>query len=138
MSHSIALVAKGVMIAFLAAGASWAYLFGLTLYQGHGIEWALGEASLGSFLVSLVGTFAIGLPIALFAYRFSGPQMARSFTTLAMVAVLSGIMLVLASFVVADSAGVLVLGIPAFIAALTFGVLGWFWILRPMRRQDGA
>ena len=55
-----------------------------------------------------------------------------------MVAVLAGIMLMLASFVLADEAGVLVLGIPAFIAVITFAVLGWFWILRPMRRGEAS
>ena len=140
MTRALALVAKGVVIAICAAVAAWAYLFALTLYQGNGAggaEWITGEASRASFLVALLGTFAVGLPIALFTFRFSGKHLAQSFTSLAMVAVLAGIMLLLASFVLADEAGVLVLGIPAFIAALTFGGLGWLWILRPMREKPG-
>ena len=135
MREGLVFIAKGIVIAICAAVAAWAYLFAFTLYreEGAGLDWAIGEASVATFLFALLGTFAVGLPIALFTFRFSAGHLAQSFTTLAMVAVLAGIMLVLASFVVGDRAGVLVLGIPAFIAALTFGLLGWFWILRPMR-----
>lgn len=132
---SLTLIAKGVVIAIVAAAAAWAYLFAFTLWQDgpQASDWPLGEASIASFLVALLGTFAVGLPIALFTFRFSAAHLAQSFTTLAMVVVLAGIMLMLASFVLADEAGVLALGIPAFIASLTFGLLGWLWILRPMR-----
>lgn len=51
-----------------------------------------------------------------------------------MVAVLAGIMMILTSYVIGDEMGVLVLGIPAFLAALTYGILGWFWILKPLQR----
>ena len=140
MSSGIALVAKGIVIATFAAAAAWAYLFAFTISRGEadGLEWAFGDASRASFLFALLGTFAVGLPIALFTFRFSAQHLAQSVTTLAMVAVLAGIMLMLASFVLADEAGVLVLGIPAFIAVITFAVLGWFWILRPMRKGGSS
>lgn len=134
ITHWLSLAGKGIAIAIFAAIAAWAYHFVVALQIGHGVEWARGSESALAFSVALVGTFAIGLPVAFFAYRFSALHMAKSFVTLAMVAVLSGIMLILASYVVADRAGVLVLGIPAFIAALTFGLLGWFWILRPQEK----
>lgn len=129
------LIGKSIVIAILAAVAAWAYLFALTLYQDglQAADWVTGEASVGSFLVALLGTFAVGLPIALFTFLWSGKHLAQSVTTLAMVAVLAGIMLVLASYVLASDAGVLMLGIPAFIAAITFAVLGWYWILKPKR-----
>lgn len=130
------LIGKSIVIAILAAVAAWSYLFALMLYQ-YGLEaanWATGDASMASFLAALLGTFAVGLPIALFTFLWSGKHLAQSVTTLATVTVLAGIMLVLASYVLARDAGVLVLGIPAFLASLTFAVLGWFWILRPMRK----
>ena len=110
MTRALSLVAKGVVIAICAAVAAWAYLVALTLYQGNGAggaAWITGEASRASFLVALLGTFAVGLPIPLFTFRFSGKHLAQSFTSLAMVAVLAGIMLLLASFVLADEAGVI-------------------------------
>ena len=134
MTRWLSLIAKGIAIAVFAAMASWAYLFAIALNEGHGVEWARGSESALIFSVALLGTFAIGLPIAFFAYRFSALHMAQSFVTLAMVAVLSGIMLILASFVVGDMVGVRLLGIPAFIAAITFGLLGWFWIIRPQEK----
>ena len=42
--------------------------------------------------------------------------------------------MVLTSYAIADEEGVFLLGIPAFIAALTYGILGWFWILKPLQR----
>lgn len=135
VTHWLSLAGKGIAIAIFAAIASWGYHFVAALRTGHGAEWIMGSESSLIFSVALLGTFAIGLPIAFFAYRFSALHMAQSFVTLAMVAVLSGIMLVLASFVVGDRAGVVLMGIPAFIAALTFGLLGWFWVLRPQRKS---
>ncbi|MHA7818349.1 MAG: hypothetical protein ACX930_01745 [Erythrobacter sp.] len=136
MANGLTLIGKSITIAILAAVAAWAYLYAFTLSRDglQALDWALGEASIASFLMALLGTFAVGLPVALFTYRFSAAHLAQSFTTLATVAVLAGIMLVLASYVLAREAGVLVLGIPAFIASITFALLGWFWILKPMRK----
>ena len=53
-----------------------------------------------------------------------------------MIAVLAGIMMVLASYAIGEGGGILFLGIPAFLAALTYGILGWFWILRPLRKSQ--
>ena len=44
--------------------------------------------------------------------------------------------MLLTSYAIAEEEGVLALGIPAFIAALTYGILGWFWILRPLRASE--
>ena len=135
MSKSLALIGKSIVIAFLAAVAATTYIFagfGLALGPGDAIT-LHSEPLLVMFGVALVGCFAIGLPIAFLTFAFSARHLAQSPTTMAMVTVLAGIMMVLASYVVADETGVYTLGIPAFIAALTFGVLGWYWILRPLR-----
>lgn len=84
---------------------------------------------------SLTGSFAIGLPVALLVFWMSHRHLAASPTVLAMIVVLAGIMMLLASFVIGDAEGMIVLGVPAFLAAATFGVLGWFWIIRPMRNS---
>ena len=136
MPEWLSFFAKGIIIAALAAITASGYVYALFFF-GSGPDGAIStELLLTVFGVALVGTYSIGLPIAFFTYRFSAQHMAKSVETLAMVAVLSGIMLIIASFVVGDRLGVMYLGIPAFIAAITFAVLGWFWILRPMRARD--
>ena len=135
MAHWFMIVGKGVVIAACAAVAAWLYIACLTIHLGMapGMEWIACEASAGTFLFSLIGSLAIGLPIALLVFWMSGKHLRNSPATLAMIVVLAGIMMVLASFVIGDEEGVAVLGVPAFICAVTFGVLGWFWIIRPMR-----
>lgn len=129
----IALLGKTVVIALCAAVAAWGYIHLLVAFDGSASGTLDSETSGLALMFALVGCFAIGLPIALLIYVFSAQHLARSVTTLAMVAVLCGVMLVLASFVVGGEAGAILIGVPAFIAAITFAVLGWFWILRPMR-----
>jgi hypothetical protein len=84
--------------------------------------------------VAIAGSFGIGFPVALLTFLFSWRHLAQSSATLAIVAVLAGIMMILTSYAIADEEGVFLLGIPAFVAALTYGILGWFWILKPLQR----
>jgi hypothetical protein len=118
---------KALVIALVAAVVAW-LPFAIVNSLDGGLTFA--------FLpMALLGSFSVGLPIAALTFVFAGKHLANSPATLAMVTVLAGIMLVLASYALASEVGVLALGIPSFIAALTFGVLGWFWVLRPMRKR---
>lgn len=102
-------------------------------------ENGFSEADLGPiglvFGISLLGTFAIGLPIALLTYALSGRVLAQSPMILVMTTALAAIMMVLASYSVADDGGVLIFGMPAAAAAMTFGLLGWIWIIRPLGHE---
>lgn len=134
----ITLLAKSLLIAVGAAITSTLCLAAILYARGE-VGYLTPGYSLEIFKLAAMGCFVIGLPIAGLIFLFSGKHLARSFTTSAMVGALSGIMMVLASFVVGAEMGVAILGIPAFMAALTFTVLGWFWILKPERnRAQGA
>ena len=108
-----------------------ALVFDTPLRTGAG--YTIGSA-VRVFMPSLMASFAIGLPGALMTFVLSGKHLAQSPVTVAMVAVLAGIVMILTSFAIGDEEAVRILGIPAFIAALTYGILGWFWILKPLQR----
>ena len=128
---TLAVFGKSIIITICAALMAWGYLLAFSLYSGGDLA---APGSRGIMLYgSLIGSFAIGLPVALLVFWMSRDHLAASPVTLAMFVVLAGIMMLLASFVIGDVEGMIVLGTPAFLAAATFGVLGWFWIIRPMR-----
>ena len=137
MTYWLGVIAKGVVIAICAAGAAvlsvalFAYAMepDTAMREGKSQAWGL------IFGFALLGSMAIGLPVALLTFIFASKHLAQSPATLAMIAVLAGIMLVLASFVVGDEAGVYLLGLPAFAASLTYALLGWFWVVRPLRKK---
>ncbi|MEO0461869.1 MAG: hypothetical protein AAF127_01980 [Pseudomonadota bacterium] len=85
------------------------------------------------FALALIGSFGIGLPVALLVLWLAGKQIAQNPQILAMIVALSAIMLMLASFAVGGEIAMFTLGLPSALAALTYGILGWFWILRPLR-----
>lgn len=129
---SLATIAKALIIALSAGILAWLPL---------AISWVLGmdgelglPAALSALPFALFGSFCVGLPVAVLTFFLSWRHLARSPTTLAMIAVLAGIMMILTSYAIADEAGVVTLGVPAFIAAVTYGLLGWFWILKPIRK----
>ncbi len=133
---SLAVAGKSILIALVAAGVAWGYLLAFARFNGS--ESAVPGYSTMALYGSMLGSFVIGLPVSLLVFWMSHKHLVRSPTTLAMVAVLAGIMMILASFVIGDREAVLVMGVPAFLAAITFGLCGWFWILRPMREaSDG-
>lgn len=124
---------KSLGIAACAGITPLLYLFALPTFYP---TWEMNDQALGGLLFyTSLGSFLIGLPIALLTFWLSREHLIGSPQTLAMIAVLAGIMMMLASFVIGDENGVIVLGVPAFIAAITFGALGWFWILVPLRSQ---
>jgi len=135
---TLVVFAKAILIAVCAGLAAWAYFMLSSVVEGFspdrpGPDLELASGVLG---MTLFGSFAVGLPVALVTFLLSWRHLAHSPTTLAMVAVLSGIMMVLTSYAIADEVGVLTLGIPAFLAALTYGILGWFWVLKPLRNSS--
>ena len=135
---TLAIYVKSLAIAVCAALMATLYFGALSEIQhpslaGYEMTWVRAGVTL---MLTLFASFAIGLPIALLTFLFSSQHLAKSPTALAMVCVLAGIMMVLASFALADQRGVVTLGIPAFIAALTYGILGWFWILKPLRKAE--
>ena len=82
---------------------------------------------------ALVGSYAIGFPVALLTFLFSGRHMAHSPSVLVMIAALSATMLVLASYAIGDREAAYWLGLPSVAAVMTFAGLGWLWIVRPLR-----
>lgn len=130
MPEILTLIGKSVLIAIAAALAAWFYLIGFAGISG-------GELSTRGYIGvmlygSLAGSFGLGLPIALMVYWMTRKHLVQSPKLLAMIALLAGIMMILASYVIGQQEGVVLLGMPAFFAALTFGGLGWFWIVKPM------
>ena len=128
---SLNLLAKSVLIALLAALSAWAYLLVLSLYTGGQVATSGYRATM--LYGSLIGSFSIGLPIALLTYWMSHRHLKASPRTLAMISLLAGVMMLLASYAIGDRAAAVMLGIPAFFAATTFGIFGWFWIVKPAR-----
>lgn len=128
------LIAKSVLIALVAAITSTLLVLmaGLALSRSDGLPL---ESWQSLFAFALLGNFAIGLPVALLVYFLSGRQLVRFPSIIGIIALLAGIMSMLASFVIAEREGVLFLGIPSLISAAVFAGLGWLWIIRPLRSQ---
>lgn len=135
---TIAIFFKAIVIAVCAGLAAWAYFIAGSLGGGGLADDLSKSIEVGLWLLwpTLFASFTIGFPVALLTFVLARRHLVQSPTTLAMATVLAGIMMVLTSYWIAEEGGVLALGIPAFIAALTYGILGWFWILRPLRRAE--
>lgn len=133
----LAIVGKGIVIAVCAALAASLYVAVISyVYMVFGIGTGFSsQAAALTLMLTLLGTFAIGLPVAVLTYLFSSKHMIRSPAVIVMIAMLSGIMCMLASFLLGREQGVLMLGIPAFVAVITFAVMGWYWVLKPQRVQ---
>lgn len=132
---SVAVLSKFLIIAVCAGVLAAMFLLSLEGIDNLSRQREVSVELFGALVaVSVMSSFAIGLPVALLIFALSWRQLMTSPTTLAMTTILAGIMMVLASYAIGDETGVLILGIPAFIAALTYGILGWFWILRPLQR----
>ncbi|TRD09849.1 hypothetical protein FGU71_12590 [Erythrobacter insulae] len=127
--------AKFAVIAILAGIAAWVPVaIYLMIEAGRSSsENALSGFQLGALQVSLLGSLAIGFPVALLTYFLAVRQLARTPSALFLIAALSAVMITLAAYLVADTAAAFAFGVPSLIAAMTFAVLGWFWIIRPQR-----
>ena len=131
---------KALVIAVCAGLTAWSYFAAGWAADGLLFDDPSRSFDRGIWLLwpTLFGSFTIGLPVALLTFLLSWRHLVQSPTTLAIVTVLAGIMMILTSYAIGKEGGVLALGIPAFIAALTYGILGWFWILRPLRASATA
>ncbi|MEP3051746.1 MAG: hypothetical protein ABJP48_02030 [Erythrobacter sp.] len=96
------------------------------------------EMGLEMLPLALLGSFAVGLPVALLTYFFAAKRLTSSPLTLLLIANLAGIVLILASFALADVFGAFFLGLPSWLAANVFGVIGWFWIVKPQKEAPNA
>ncbi|MEM9084569.1 MAG: hypothetical protein AAGB23_01435 [Pseudomonadota bacterium] len=85
--------------------------------------------------VSIAGSFGVGFPIALTVYFLAREPLSHSFSTVLLIAVLSSVVIALTAAIIFDGSAALIFGVPTLFATLTYSVLGWFWILRPMRNS---
>lgn len=133
------LLGKAIVIAILAGLVAPAPLFIAGAYEalaGESPGWTV-QSALATWSVALLGSFAIGLPIALLTHFLAAKQMARFPSTLPLAAGLSIVVMTIASFVIAGPAGIFLFGLPAAVAALTYAVLGQVWVIRPLRDHMG-
>ena len=133
---NLGVLAKSIVIAVCAGFAASAYLAGFD----HLVDDQLsGRGILETMIIGAVAlSVMLGLPIALLVFWMAHKHLVQSPNTLAMIALLAGIMMVLASFVIGERQGVILLGVPASIAAVTYALLGWLWILKPMGKDRNA
>lgn len=88
--------------------------------------------------VALAGSCGIGLPVAALCLYLAGAHLRRSPGTVFLMANFAGAVLLLASYVLEQEFGLIALGVPSVIAANTFALLGWLWILKPQREAAGG
>ncbi len=136
MAGWLALIAKFVLIAFAAGVAAWvpAGLHFAALGADLSKAADTGNIQLFWLQISLLGSFAVGLPVALLVYYLAAPQLAQRPATIFLIAALAGVMMILTCAVFGDASSMVLFGIPSFIAANTYAVLGYFLIIRPMRQ----
>ena len=133
---TVLVLIKAVLIALIAAAMAWLPA-GIMFTAEMGPEIVVTGLGL-LFKFAMLGSFAVGLPVALLVLWLAGGQLAQNPSILAMVVALSCVMLLLASFVIGGVPVMFLYGLPCILAALTYGVLGWLWILKPMRKDRNA
>ena len=131
------LIGKFLVIAFLAGLAAWVpFLFYVEML---GMDWVKGGPAMDNHLIGLriamLGTFAVGLPIAIMVYFLARDSLVREPRTLLTIALLSGVMIALTGLVLEDVEAAWQMGLPTLAAAGTFAALGYIWIIKPMRES---
>lgn len=130
MNDILVILAKSVVVAFVAAIAAW-LPWGVFSALEDGISFEL-------LPIALLGSYAVGLPIALLCIFMAGKHLRETPAVVFLMANLAAVTLLIASYAIADLFGFIFLGIPSFLAANVFAMMGWFWILRPMRKNAHA
>ena len=125
MAELFVLLGKSVAIASIAAIAAWA-------------PWAFlnqtdASQSASVLPVAFLGSFAVGLPIALLTYFLARTQLHKTPSIVFIAANLAGAVMVLVTYLLGDLFGGLFFGLPSLIAANVFATLGYFWIIKPER-----
>ncbi len=127
----LALLARAVLVTLLAAVISglpmatlltWGMEPGLRLF-----------AAARLFLVAIIGSFLIGLPISLATYGLLNSNQQCGVWTLVVIGNLAAIALALLAGSAAGIFGLVFYGIPILIAANVFAVAGWFIVMKPTR-----
>ena len=124
----LVVLAKSLVIALVAGVAVWLPFAAIGAMTGD----------IGLFLLplALLGSFAVGLPVALLCFFLAGKELRRAPSTVFLMANCAGFVLLTSSAVLGDLLGLIMLGVPSFVAANIFAALGWFWILKPERDQE--
>lgn len=131
---SLSVIARSVLIALIAGVAAWLpFTLDVVFWSGSA---APSNLHLLLLAFALCGSLLIGLPIALVTFHLAWKQLVHAPLTLAMIASLSGVMMMLTSFVLWGEPGLVTIGLPSFIAAGTFGLLGWLWIIKPIGQME--
>ena len=123
----LAVLAKSLVIALIAGVVAWLPYAAMNAGDG-GLTFTL-------LPLALLGSFAVGLPIALLCLFLAGKQLRRSPSTVFLMANCAGFVLLTSSALLGDEFGLIFLGVPSIIAANIFAALGLFWILKPERDQ---
>ena len=130
---TLRLIGKGIVIAFIAAAVAWLSVVGYFGVIDGELHLDPNYYFVQAIPLALMGSYCIGLPVALLTFVLSKDHLIRSPKTLATITALAGVMMVLAALTFGDEFTALVFGLPAAVAGAVFAVLGWFWILKPMR-----
>lgn len=128
---NLALLGKALVIALLSGIAAWLPM-ALLLLWGIDTELRL-SFGLRLLLFALLGSFAVGLPIALLTFHLSARELAKKPTTVFLAANLAGAILMFVTYLLGGPFGAVFYGVPSLIAANTFAALGWYMILQPTR-----
>ncbi len=138
MQRILGLFANFVGIAIAGSVAAWITVVAIFALQrsDEPVTEIWIEVYMGMFWVGLAGNFVVGLPVALLVYALARKHLVQAPASLAMISVLSGVMLILASYVIGDERAALIFGLPAFASAITFGAAGYFLIIRPQRPRE--
>ncbi len=122
--EAAATLGKSVGIAALAALAA---LVPAAISLNDGSYW------IAFIYVALIGSFGVGLPVAALVYWFARRELLRRPALVFLFANLAGAILALTSALLGDLFGLWAFGLPSLLAANTFAMLGWLWIIRPAR-----
>lgn len=132
---SWALFGKSMVIALLAGLIPW-LVFWMFLAPDNVLGWdGPFGVSFAVLPIGLLGSFAVGLPIALMTYALAGTVMAQRPIAVFMAANLAAAVMALVLAVLGGPKVVWLYGIPCAIAANTYALLGWQWILKPLRAE---
>jgi hypothetical protein len=115
----------------MAAVVAWLPM-AILLTQDTDSDLAIGLAA-RLLLLPMIGSFLIGLPLALLVLRQSSNL---HFRKLLMIANGAGMALVFVSFLFGHVFGAFFYGLPSILAANAFAILGWLLIVRPSLRSN--
>lgn len=125
----LSLAGKLAAIAAIAALAAW---LPPAVLVGWGIDANLRlPLAVNLLVVAMAGSFVLGLPVAAMFIAIAGRTFDGGLAGLLGLGAATGLVLLVMTGALGGQFGALFLGGPAFIAAMVYAVLGWFWILKP-------